>query len=91
MCSQVRGNDMETEQVERGWKIRLLIMRANWQSRWWAIEHWLVMHMHRMGFCHSCSGYFRKACMPLPDKCEACYARDYGIQATYDPMSDRGA
>ena len=56
------------------------IMRANIQSwRWW-LEHWLLTHAFALQFCHCCSGYFRGG-MVEPDKCEACYARDYGMAA----------
>lgn len=51
----------------------------NLQSLWWGVEHWGLTHLTRLRFCHSCSGYFPEQCMMLPDKCEACYARDYGI------------
>lgn len=57
------------------------IMLMNWQSRLWALQHWIVTHLCSLTFCHSCSGYFREACMTLPDKCEACYARDYAVPA----------
>ena len=80
------GDDVnETPQVS--W---LRLWWWNWQSIVLAVEHWLLTHAHGLRFCHSCSGYFREAGMTLPDKCEACYARDYGLDRTYDPTSDRG-
>ena len=51
----------------------------NMQSRLWAVQHWTTTHLLGLRFCHSCSGYFHDPCMVLPDKCEACYARDYGV------------
>ena len=57
----------------------LHIMLANWQSRWWAVQHWARVHLTGLHFCPSCAGYFQEWCMALPDKCDACYARDYGI------------
>lgn len=64
----------ETPQVS-WWTIMLM----NWQSRLWAVEHWVITHPIGLHFCPSCSGYFREACMTLPDMCEACYARSYGV------------
>lgn len=58
---------------------RWTILLWNLQSRWWAIEHWMLTHLTGLHFCPSCSGYFREVSMMLPDKCEACYARDYGV------------
>jgi hypothetical protein len=55
------------------------LARYNSQHRWWAVEHWLLTHCTSLHFCHSCSGYFREWCMMEPDKCAACYARDYGV------------
>ena len=65
------------------------LMLWNMQSRWWAVDHWLVTHVFRLQFCPSCSGYFRESCMTLPDKCEACYARDYGVPVYRAEASDK--
>lgn len=55
----------------------------NWQHNWWALEHWSAVYLCGLRFCHSCGGYFRAPSMVLPDKCEACYARDYGVSVTH--------
>lgn len=54
-------------------------LKYNWMPSIWAVQHWAVTHLLPLKFCHSCSGYFYEQCMTLPDKCQACYARDYGI------------
>ena len=56
-----------------------MIVLRNLQSYWWRLQHLAIVHLFGLGFCHSCSGYFHKACMPLPDKCAECFARDNGV------------
>jgi hypothetical protein len=67
---------------------RWMLLVWNWQSRMWGVEHWVLTHLFPLNFCPSCSGYFQEACMTLPDKCEACYARDYGIPVYSDPSAN---
>jgi hypothetical protein len=55
------------------------LLGYNMQSRRWSVEHWAAIHLLDLTFCSSCSGYFHEANMTLPDKCVACYARDYGV------------
>lgn len=57
----------------------LTLLRWRIEGRLWAIEHWALTHLSPLHFCPSCGGYFRAWGMALSDKCEACYARDYGV------------
>ena len=54
------------------------LLRYRLEPYWWALQHWLALRLG-LQFCPSCGGYFYEHGMTLPDKCEHCYARDYGI------------
>lgn len=69
-------NDEVNETPHVSWWMLVLY---NVQSHLWETNHWLVIHLCGLHFCPSCSGYFHEASMVLPDKCESCYARDYGV------------
>lgn len=60
------------------------VLLGNVQQYWWALEHWSAVYLCGLRFCPSCSGYFREASMALPDRCEACYARDYGVSIIHN-------
>jgi len=59
------------------------LMRYKRDSRLWWLRH-RVTRMLGLHFCPSCSGYFHEAMMALPDMCDACYARDYGIPVSHE-------
>jgi hypothetical protein len=53
----------------------LAIQRANWQQRWWAVQHWLAERVCGLAQCRDCGGYFDAVAMVEPGRCNVCYYR----------------